>query len=317
MPYIYQKLFIQKQYTRMTELLRIDYITKTFGSHTAIDTITLSLKKNSILGLLGPNGAGKTTLLRLITQIVLPDSGNIYFNGEALKETHRVKMGYLPEERGLYRKMKVQEQLVYFAQLRGLSAKEALAESNVWLQRLEIVSLKDAILETLSKGQQQKVQFISAVIHKPEVLILDEPFSGFDPANAEVIKNEIKALHQAGTTIIYSTHRMDTVEDVCTELVLVNHGKIVLQGIPSEIRKQFGKGYVKLIFAGALPQELETKVIERKQERVDAMTYILASTMESNDLLSLLLRSGVVHHFEEHLPSMQDIFLEHVNKIQQ
>jgi ABC-2 type transport system ATP-binding protein len=300
----------------MTELLRIDSITKKFGSHTAIDAITLSLKKNSILGLLGPNGAGKTTLLRLITQIVLPDSGNIFFNGEALKDCHRVKMGYLPEERGLYRKMKVQEQLVYFAQLRGLNAKEALAESSLWLQRLEIESLKDTVLETLSKGQQQKVQFISAVIHKPEVLILDEPFSGFDPANAEVIKNEIKALHQAGTTIIYSTHRMDTVEDVCTELVLVNHGKIVLQGIPSAIRKQFGKGYVKLVFSGTLSQELESSIVERKEERADASTYLLTTTMNSNVLLFLLLKSGVVHHFEEHLPSMQDIFLEHVNKIQ-
>ena len=302
----------------MIDILRIDSVTKTFGSYTAIDNITLNLKKNSILGLLGPNGAGKTTLLRLITQIVLPDSGNIFFNGETLIENHRVKMGYLPEERGLYRKMKVQDQLIYFAQLRGLSSKEALAESSMWLQRLEIGSLKDAVLETLSKGQQQKVQFISAVIHKPEVLILDEPFSGFDPANAEVIKKEIKALHQAGATIIYSTHRMDTVEDVCTELVLVNHGKVVLQGIPNEIRKKFGKGYVKLVFSGTLPQELESSIVDRKEERADASTYLLATAMNSNVLLSLLLSSGgVVHHFEEHLPSMQELFLEHVNKIQQ
>lgn len=300
----------------MSELLRLDAVTKTFGAYTAIDAITFTLKNNSILGLLGPNGAGKTTLLRLITQIVMPDSGQLFFKGETLKDSHRVKMGYLPEERGLYRKMKVQEQLMYFAQLRGLSSKQAVAESSLWLQRLEIESLKDAVLETLSKGQQQKVQFISAVIHKPELLILDEPFSGFDPANAEVIKNEIKTLHGAGTTIIYSTHRMDTVEDVCTELVLVNQGRIVLQGIPSSIRRTFGKGYIKLIFSGTIPKELEPSIVERKEERADASTYLLAATMDTNALLSLLLKFGVVHHFEEHLPSMQQLFLEHVNKIQ-
>lgn len=298
----------------MSEILRIEHISKTFGSHTAIDDVSLTLKKNSILGLLGPNGAGKTTLLRLITQIVLPDSGQLFFNGEPLKESHCVKMGYLPEERGLYRKMRVQEQLIYFAQLRGLSAKEAKQQSADWLKRLEIEYLSNQVLETLSKGQQQKVQFISAVVHKPELLILDEPFSGFDPANAEVIKKEIIALHQSGTTIIYSTHRMDTVEDVCTELVMVNKSKVVLQGEPHAIRKQFDKGYVRFLFGGKLPEQLAAGIIEQKNMSDGKVSYVLSSTMGSQDILALLMKHGTVHSFEEHLPSMQEIFLNTVNE---
>ena len=295
-------------------MLRLNAVTKTFGSYTAIDAVSFSLKKNSILGLLGPNGAGKTTLLRLITQIVLPDSGKLFFEGKELSEVHRTQMGYLPEERGLYRKMRVQEQLIYFAQLRGMSSKEAKQQTAEWLQRLEITFLKDQVLETLSKGQQQKIQFISAVVHKPKMLILDEPFSGFDPANAEVIKKEIKALHAAGTTIIYSTHRMDTVEDVCTELLMINHAKIVLQGEPNAIRKQFDKGYVRLIYSGVLPTQVQSHIIEQHILAENKSSYLLSSSMDKKELLLLLLNQGEVHHFEEHLPSMHEIFLNHVNK---
>ncbi len=295
-------------------MLQLNAVTKTFGSHTAIDSISFSLKKNSILGLLGPNGAGKTTLLRLITQIVLPDSGQLFFNGTSLNESHRTKMGYLPEERGLYRKMRVQEQLIYFAQLRGLSAREAKQQSSDWLTRLEIAHLQNQVLETLSKGQQQKIQFISAVVHRPELLILDEPFSGFDPANADVIKKEIQALHQSGITIIYSTHRMDTVEDVCTELVLINQAKIVLQGEPHAIRKQFDKGYVRLIYSGILPESMQAGIIEQKQISTIKASYILASVLDKKTLLNLLIERGEVHAFEEYLPSMHELFLEYVNK---
>ncbi|MGN6646583.1 MAG: ABC transporter ATP-binding protein [Cytophaga sp.] len=298
----------------MSEILRIQNITKTFGAHIAIDQVSLSLKKNSILGLLGPNGAGKTTLLRLITQIVLPDSGQLFFNGSPLTESHRLQMGYLPEERGLYRKMRVQEQLMYFAQLRGLSAKEAKQQSSEWLQRLRIEDLHNQVLETLSKGQQQKIQFISAVVHKPELLILDEPFSGFDPANAEVIKKEILSLHQSGTTIIYSTHRMDTVEDVCTELLMINKAKVVMQGEPHAIRKQFDKGYVRLIYSGVLPGQLQSGVVEQRLLEGNKCSYLLSSSLEKKQLLQLLINQGEVHHFEEHLPSMHELFLEHVNK---
>lgn len=297
----------------MPDILRIEHISKTFGAHKAIDDVSLSLKKNRILGLLGPNGAGKTTLLRLITQIVLPDSGQLFFNGEPLKEVHRTKMGYLPEERGLYRKMRVQEQLIYFAQLRGMSAKEAKQQSSAWLKRLEIEDLSALVLETLSKGQQQKIQFISSVIHQPELLILDEPFSGFDPANAEIIKKEILSLHQSGTTIIYSTHRMDTVEDVCTELVMIHKSKVVLQGEPHTIRKQFDKGYVRLIYSGTLPQPLEAGILEQKKTSDGKIAYLLSSTIGSQDLLALLINQGTVHSFEEHLPGMQEIFLDTVN----
>lgn len=298
----------------MSEILRLNAVTKTFGSYTALDGISFTLKKNSILGLLGPNGAGKTTLLRLITQIVLPDSGKLFFEGQELSESHRIQMGYLPEERGLYRKMRVQEQLVYFAQLRGMSSKEAKQHVTGWLERLEIPFLKDQVLETLSKGQQQKIQFISAVVHKPALLILDEPFSGFDPANAEVIKKEIKALHASGTTIIYSTHRMDTVEDVCTELLLIDHAKIVLQGEPNAIRKQFDKGYVRLIYSGVLPKQLQFDIIEQKNSDETKVSYLLSSSMNKKELLMLLLNQGEVHHFEEHLPSMHELFLNHINK---
>lgn len=298
----------------MSEILRLNAVTKTFGSYTAIDDISFSLKKNSILGLLGPNGAGKTTLLRLITQIVLPDSGQLFFEGQPLSESHRVQMGYLPEERGLYRKMRVQEQLVYFAQLRGMSSKEAKKQTADWLQRLEITFLKDQVLETLSKGQQQKIQFISAVVHNPTLLILDEPFSGFDPANAEVIKKEIKALHASGTTIIYSTHRMDTVEDVCTELLMINHAKVVLQGEPTAIRKQFDKGYVRLIYSGVLPAQLQSNIIEQDKLGENKVSYLLSTSINKKELLLLLLNQGEVHHFEEHLPSMHELFLDHVNK---
>ena len=298
----------------MSEILRLNAVTKTFGSYAALDGISFTLKKNSILGLLGPNGAGKTTLLRLITQIVLPDSGHLFFEGQTLSESHRMQMGYLPEERGLYRKMRVQEQLVYFAQLRGMSSKEAKQQTAEWLQRLDISFLKDQVLETLSKGQQQKIQFISAVLHKPALLILDEPFSGFDPANAEVIKNEIKALHASGTTIIYSTHRMDTVEDVCTELLLIDHAKIVLQGEPGAIRKQFDKGYVRLIYSGALPKQLQSDIIEQHILTENKASYLLSSSINKKELLLLLLNQGEVHHFEEHLPSMHALFLSHINK---
>lgn len=298
----------------MSEILRLNAVTKTFGSYTAIDGISFSLRKNSILGLLGPNGAGKTTLLRLITQIVLPDRGKLFFEGKELSESHRTQMGYLPEERGLYRKMRVQEQLIYFAQLRGMSSKEAKQQTTDWLQRLEILFLKDQVLETLSKGQQQKIQFISAVVHKPSLLILDEPFSGFDPANAEVIKKEIKALHASGTTIIYSTHRMDTVEDVCTELLMIDHAKVVLQGEPQAIRKQFDKGYVRLVYSGALPKQLQSDIIEQHILTENKASYLLSSSIDKKELLLLLLNQGEVHHFEEHLPSMHEIFLDHIKK---
>ncbi len=298
----------------MSEILRLDNVTKTFGTYTAIDQVSFELQKHAILGLLGPNGAGKTTLLRLITQIVLPDSGRLFFNGNPLKETDRMKMGYLPEERGLYRKMTVHAQLVYFAQLRGMSAKHARQNVTDWLKRLEIDYLKDQLLETLSKGQQQKIQFISSVIHQPQLLILDEPFSGFDPANAEIIKKEIQALHTAGATIIYSTHRMDTVEDLCTELLMVNQAKVVLQGGPHQIRKQFDKGYVRLIYSGQLPPAFQTIVIEQKKLNDEKVMYLLATNLDAKQLLSQLIENGTVHSFEEHLPSMQDIFLDVVNQ---
>lgn len=298
----------------MAELLRTEAICKTFGQHQAIDQVSFSLEQGSILGLLGPNGAGKTTLIRLITQIVLPDSGQIWYKGASLIEAHRYQMGYLPEERGLYRKMRVKEQLVYFARLRGVSSKTATLHVNEWCERLGISSLQDYVLETLSKGQQQKVQFISSVVHNPELLILDEPFSGFDPSNAALIKHEMLRLQAAGATIIYSTHRMDTVEGLCTELMLMDHAKIVLKGKPEAIRRQFDKGHVRIKYTGEIPVSYQSLVLKMNTLQDHSHELWLQSHEDKQGMLRAFVDAGIVHAFEEHLPEMEDIFLHLVKE---
>jgi len=298
----------------MTDFLRVEFVSKTFGNHIAVHEVSFSVTEGSILGLLGPNGAGKTTLIRLITQIVMPDSGSLFYKGEPLLDEHRFRMGYLPEERGLYRKMKVKDQLIYFARLRGLSSKDAQIQTKNWCERIGVEHLQNQLLETLSKGQQQKIQFISSVIHKPELLILDEPFSGFDPANAELIKNEIKALNQSGTTIIYSTHRMDTVEDLCTGLILMNRSKIVLQGNPDHIRKQFDKGQVKILYTGTIPPVFHDRVLSEKTLSDHTKEILIEATEDKQQVLRTFMDHGTVHAFEEHLPDMHDIFLHFVKE---
>jgi len=298
----------------MPELIRAESLSKQFAQHIAVNAVSFSLAQGSILGLLGPNGAGKTTLIRLITQIILPDSGRLLYKSTPLLDQHRFKMGYLPEERGLYRKMNVKDQLIYFARLRGLSAADAKIQTADWCKRLELEAQENHLLETLSKGQQQKVQFISSVIHKPELLILDEPFSGFDPANSELIKNEIKRLHTEGTTIIYSTHRMDTVEDVCTELILINKAKIVLQGEPEAIRKRFDTGQVKMKYSGIIPSEYQSMILEEKTVSDGTKELLLEASTDRQQMLRSFLDKGIVHEFAEHLPSMHDVFLHTVKE---
>jgi ABC-2 type transport system ATP-binding protein len=220
-------------------LLDVQHISKSFQQNLALNDVSLSLEKNKIYGLLGPNGAGKTTLIRNITQIFFPDAGQIFFNGEKLSQEHQNQIGYMPEERGLYKKMKVGEQLMYFAQLRGFSKQQATNKINFWLQKLDIENWRNKTIEELSKGMQQKIQFVATVLHEPTLLILDEPFSGLDPINAELIKNEIFELHKKGTTIIFSTHRMENVEEICEDIFLINNGKIILAGNVQSIKQQF------------------------------------------------------------------------------
>ncbi|MBE0674278.1 MAG: ATP-binding cassette domain-containing protein, partial [Bacteroidales bacterium] len=211
-------------------------VTKQFANHLALDKVSVSIPEQSIFGLLGPNGAGKTTLIRIINQITGPDSGTLWLNGQKLKPQDVVQIGYLPEERGLYKKMKVGEQILYFAQLKGLSKAEAYKRTKYWFKKLEIIDWWDKKVEELSKGMQQKAQFVSTILHEPKLLIFDEPFSGFDPVNASVIKNEILFLRERGATVLFSTHNMSSVEELCDDISLINRARVILQGRVDEIR---------------------------------------------------------------------------------
>ena len=220
-------------------MLQIKHLSKQYSNHIALDDLSLDIPTNAIFGLLGPNGAGKTTLIRIITQIYNPDKGEVFFNGEPLAKHHTNNIGYLPEERGLYKKMFVKEHLLYIAALRDLSKKEAEEKVNYWLNRFSLEKWAKSEVGSLSKGMQQKVQFIAAILHDPELIILDEPFSGFDPVNQQLLTDEIKALHQAGKTIIFSTHRMESVEEICTHIALIHNANCILKGEVKDIKKQF------------------------------------------------------------------------------
>ena len=233
---------IKKTQKNMDILLRTDKVCKRFDQHTALDEVSIEVGRGRIFGLLGPNGAGKTTLIRIINHITAPDSGSVVFNGHPLCWEDMQNIGYMPEERGLYKKMKVGEQAVYLAQLKGLSARDARQRLQMWFERLDIMSWWNRKLEELSKGMQQKVQFVITVLHEPELLIFDEPFSGFDPVNAEVLKREILRLRDAGHTIIYSTHNMPSVEDVCDDIALINHSRLVLSGSVDEVKRRYADG---------------------------------------------------------------------------
>ena len=222
-------------------LIEVKDVVKSFGDYVALDKINLSIPAGSVYGLLGPNGAGKTTLMRIVNQITAPDSGKILFNNEKLSKKHIKEIGYMPEERGLYKKMKVGEQALYLAQLKGLKYNEALKRLKKWFEKLEIIDWWDKKVEELSKGMAQKIQFIVTVMHSPKLLIFDEPFSGFDPVNASIIKEEILTLSKSGTTIIFSTHRMESVEEICTHIALINKSRTILDGSINQIKKQFHK----------------------------------------------------------------------------
>ena len=296
-------------------LLDVQHISKSFQQNLALNDVSLSLEKNKIYGLLGPNGAGKTTLIRNITQIFFPDAGQIFFNGEKLSQEHQNQIGYMPEERGLYKKMKVGEQLMYFAQLRGFSKQQATNKINFWLQKLDIENWRNKTIEELSKGMQQKIQFVATVLHEPTLLILDEPFSGLDPINAELIKNEIFELHKKGTTIIFSTHRMENVEEICEDIFLINNGKIILAGNVQSIKQQFKQHLIKV--DTLIPVSLSESVLSQTditEQTHSHLIFKLRENQKPNDILKILLQNNIeISGMIEILPTIHEIFIQSVN----
>ena len=301
----------------MQPLLEAIDVHKAYANHVALDGVSLAIPEQSIFGLLGPNGAGKTSLIRIITQITAADSGEIRLRGQRLNPGHIAAIGYLPEERGLYKKMKVGEQLIYLARLRGLSRADAVQRIKQWLERFDIKDWAGKNVEDLSKGMQQKVQFIAAVLHEPKLIILDEPFSGFDPINANLLKDEILRLRNEGATIIFSTHRMESVEEMCDNIALINRSRKVLDGPVTMIRNQFksntyeveGKGKLMVIHP-------DFEVLEHT-ERENGHFYDRIKLHEGsgpNDLLRFLINNVEVHAFRELIPSINEIFIRRVRE---
>ncbi len=301
-------------------MLSIRNIVKQYAGQRALDDVSMEIEKGKIFGLLGPNGAGKTSLIRIINQITAPDSGEVFFNGEKLDQSHIERIGYLPEERGLYKKMEIGEQIIYLARLKGMSKPEAIKKAREWFIKLGIESWWNKKIEELSKGMAQKAQFVSTVMHEPELLILDEPFSGFDPVNAEVIKNEILELNRKGCTIIFSTHRMESVEELCDSIALINKAKKILDGSVRDIKKAYRNNTFMLEYDG-----------DKKHMTVDNAPFsVLQETdlgdghqiklklnegVSANDALTYAMSHIQVSGFKEVIPTMNEIFIEKVNQL--
>jgi len=293
-------------------LFEANKITKQYGSVLALDKVSISVPEQCIFGLLGPNGAGKTTLIRIINQITGPDSGELFLNGKKLKPEDVLQIGYLPEERGLYKKMKVGEQALYFAQLKGLSKTEAMKRLKYWFRKLDIVDWWGKKVEELSKGMQQKVQFVTTVLHEPKLLIFDEPFTGFDPVNTNLIKNEILFLRERGATIIFSTHNMESVEELCDNITLIDKAKTLLEGSVNEIRNQWAANEYDIVFAGEVELEGDSqyKILNRQTENDRSIIRLKTSAdIDTNDILKSAVKSGKVISFNPALPSMNEIFI--------
>jgi len=306
----------------MTPILEVKNIRKHYANHVALNDVSLIVEPQKIFGLLGPNGAGKTSLIRIINQITGPDSGEVLFNGERLSPKHVDFIGYLPEERGLYKKMSVGEQVMYLAQLKGLKKNDAKAKLTEWFKKFEIENWWDKKIEELSKGMQQKIQFIVTVLHEPQLLILDEPFSGFDPINAQLIKREILELRDKGATIIFSTHNMGSVEELCDNIALINKAEKLLDGTVKDIRKTYKSstyhitfrgnliGFTNAIWAGA-------EILDKKSEEdVHTVTVKMMRQNKPNDLLQAVLSHAEILSFNEIIPSMNDIFISVVENKQ-
>ena len=287
-------------------------VTKQYGNHLALDDVSISVPEQCIYGLLGPNGAGKTTLIRIINQITGPDSGQLFLNGNKLAPEDVQLIGYLPEERGLYKKMKVGEQALYLAQLKGLSKAEAMKRLKYWFKKLEITEWWGKKVEELSKGMQQKVQFITTVLHEPKLLIFDEPFTGFDPINTNIIKNEILFLREKGATIIFSTHNMESVEELCDNITLINEAKTLLEGSVDEIRKRWAANEYNLVFEGDVTIKGNGHYDILDQKRVNDTSIVRLKTtsdITTNDILKTLIKEGDIRSFNPALPSMNEIFI--------
>ncbi|MBT33706.1 MAG: ABC transporter ATP-binding protein [Thalassobius sp.] len=297
----------------MEEIVKVENVVKKYDKHLALNDVSLSIPKGSIYGLLGPNGAGKTSLIRIITRITVADQGKVYFNNELLAPQHTSRMGYLPEERGLYRKMKVGEQLMYLSRLKGLSKHEVNRRLKYWVEKFEIKTWMHKQVEELSKGMQQKIQFIATVLHEPELLILDEPFSGFDPVNANVIKKEILRLKNKGCSVIFSTHRMESVEELCDNIALINNSKKVIEGTKEEIKASFSTNTFTVLTNKAIePNGLGIEVIESAQAGNYVKNWIKSTDKNLNALIAGLVQDYEIHEVKEHIPSMDEIFIKMV-----
>jgi ABC-2 type transport system ATP-binding protein len=302
------------------ELLVAENIVKKYYNHVALNDVSISIKENRIFGLLGPNGAGKTSLIRIINQITGPDSGKVYFNGERLNPEHISQIGYLPEERGLYKKMKVGEQAIYLAQLKGLDKLSAKKAIKKWFEKFEIEGWWDKNVEDLSKGMQQKIQFITSVLHEPKLLILDEPFSGFDPINTNLIKQEILNLRDNGSTIIFSTHNMESVEEICDDIALIHQSKKILDGEIHTIKQEHKKGIYTIEFKGnwisfsnALWTGFELLSQSKNHGNLVAEVRTIGNN-NSKELLNSLVNAVEIVKFEEKIPSMNEIFIDQVKQ---
>ena len=304
----------------MASILETNEVCKHYSGHTALDRVSLNVPQGTVFGLLGPNGAGKTTLIRIINQITAPDSGTVLFDGHAIGPDDIYQIGYMPEERGLYKKMKVGEQAVYLAQLKGLSKADATQRLKVWFDKFEIGNWWNRKVEELSKGMQQKVQFITTVLHEPKLLIFDEPFSGFDPINANLLKEEILNLKDKGATVIFSTHNMASVEEICDHIALINKSRKILDGTVGEIRQQFKLNIFELGYTGdyktvtdAIEQFATIK--DNAKGTVNHITGELKSGCNYNQLLQSVIAAGAqITQFNDVLPNMNDIFIKAVNQ---
>ncbi len=298
-------------------MLSIRNIVKQYAGHRALDNVNLEVETGTIFGLLGPNGAGKTSLIRIINQITAPDSGEVYFNGEKLNQSHIERIGYMPEERGLYKKMEIGEQLVYLARLKGLEKTDAERRIKTWFEKLGMGDWWGKKIEDLSKGMQQKVQFVSTVLHNPELIILDEPFSGFDPVNAEIIKDEILELNRKGATIIFSTHRMESVEELCDSIALLNLSHKILDGPVKTIRNSYRNNTFKVEFSGKLDFD-GTEPFELLQHTSGEETELIQIKLKEkhtvNEVLQYLIPKVSIQKLEETIPTMNEIFIQKVNQ---
>ncbi|MFN8257955.1 MAG: ABC transporter ATP-binding protein [Bacteroidales bacterium] len=298
------------------DILEIKNVSKTFVNHKALKNINLTVPEGSIFGLLGPNGAGKTTLIRIINHITMPDTGEVYLKGQRLNSSHISRIGYLPEERGLYKKMKTGEQALYFAQLKGLSKNEAVKKLKYWFEKFEITSWWNKKVEELSKGMQQKVQFIVTILHEPELLIFDEPFSGFDPINTNLLKQEILELKRKGSTILFSTHNMASVEELCDNIALINKSEKILDGELAQIKDTYKTNVYDVTFKGNFDKYSASlsanykiqNIIEKNGHSI--VRFKLNGDFNTNQLISELLPYGMITGLEEFIPSVNDIFIQ-------